>query len=341
MSLLYFDGFDLRDPTIRWVTAQGVGTTTTTPWGVGSAMSLSGNNSGAATARHGFTASAHLFCGFAWRANGVTSGTIVRLMGDGATVTHLQLSWTSTGVLQLHRGAGTTLLASSASGLVAASTYYYIEIEATVDDTVGICNVRLNGNVVISFTGDTRNAGTAASLDTIFYTNPLTTSTSTFIDDVYVCNNVTSADPTRPNNTFLGPWVRVQTLQPNGAGSSTQFTPTSGANYTTVNDTPDTTTSYNADAVSGHRDLFTMDDLVAGSSVVFGVHQVMHARQLDAGAALIKHAQKSGATISYGANHSLSAVVDVYEDTFETNPATGLAWTEAEVDALEAGYEVV
>ena len=61
------------------------------------------------------------------------------------------------------------------------------------------------------------------------------------VDDLYVLDGTAS---TPANNDFLGD-VRVEGLDPNAAGSNAAWTPSAGANYACVNETPPTDdTSY-------------------------------------------------------------------------------------------------
>src|SRR5262249_10906170 len=127
--------------------------------------------------------------------------------------------------------------------------WYYLEIGATVATSGGTATVRVDGKTVISFTGNTKTAGTLHSTDAVswgFWSPSLTTYSA---DDLYVCDATGTT-----NNNFLGD-VRIQSLLPNGAGASTQFTPTgSGTNYLNVNDVPDVATTYNSSSTVGDRD---------------------------------------------------------------------------------------
>jgi hypothetical protein len=46
---------------------------------------------------------------------------------------------------------------------------------------------------------------------------------------------------------------------------------------------------------------------------------------------------KSGVTTANGATHVLGTSYAIYDDRFKVDPATGVGWTKAGVDALEAG----
>ena len=65
------------------------------------------------------------------------------------------------------------------------------------------------------------------------------------------------------------------------------------------------------------------------------------ARKDDAGSRSLRVVLKSGATTASGATRLLGTSYALYDDRFEVDPATGTAWTNAGVDALQAAVEVV
>jgi len=325
MTLLYTDGFDLQDMALRNWTGSNT-TSATTPWGVGSSVQIAGTTN----KRNLAAAVTKVFVGGHARFTTIASlNNMILLYGDAGATNHLILATDASGRLQVTRGG--TVIATGTTQLL-ANSWYYIEMSATISDTTGTVEIRVNGSTEATFgPGDTKNAGTNSTIDAVAI--GCSAGTANW-DDFYIGNDQGSA-----NNNFLG-MIRVQTLVPSGAGSSTQFTPTAAPNYSTVNDIPDVTTTYNSDTVSGHRDTFAMGDLTAATSSVLAVQQVMHGKQLDAGVATIKQAQKSGATVSYGTTKTLTASTVAYFDVFETNPAGG-GWTPTNVNAIEAGYEIV
>ncbi len=367
MTLLFMDGFDTKDVAAKWaLLADGTGVTSftsSTRFGTGYAFSpdLSSGNAHTYGYVQNFTAASHVFVGAAIKAV-LLSGQIYGpafhvLAGDGGTTFHLFLVASSTGALQVWRGDGHTstndgsyhwipngtMLATTGPGVINAN-WHYVELGATLNASTGTAVVKVDGTQVISFTGNTKNGGTNSTIDMLgyFFLNNLNgfsnqaPSGGPIVDDLYICDSAGGV-----NNTFLGD-VRVQTLLPGGAGSSTQFTPTgSGTNYLNVNEVPDNPATYNGSATSGQRDTYAMDNLVSGTGTIFAVQQVMSAFKTGAGSGSLKGAQKSGATVSYGATRSLGTSAVTYLDVFETNPASSAAYTSTEVDALEAGAEVV
>jgi hypothetical protein len=357
VTLLFMDGFDAKDLASKWiVTSFGGGSpsfTSSTRFGTGfAAQCATAASGGNYRILYAFTAASQIFAGAAIQRNlgsGLSySSAILAMYGDTATTPHLYLVVTSLGAVQVYRGnplaytssaPGGTLIATSANGLVDAG-WHYIEFGATIDSSTGTAVVHVDNTQVINFTGNTKNGGTNTTIDAVSFSNMTfggATYGSPIIDDLYVCNSSGGGS----TSTFLGD-VRVETCLPNGAGSSTQFTPTgSGTNYLNANDVPDSTTTFNSDSTAGHRDTYALANLAAGTGTVFAVQQVMVAFKTGAGSASLKGAQQSGATVSYGATRSLGTSSTVYTDVSETNPATSATWTAGDVNGLEAGAEVV
>ena len=132
----------------------------------------------------------------------------------------------------------------------------------------------------------------------------------------------------------------MQTLIPNGAGASTQFTPSSGANYTTVDELPYSATDYVQSNTSGNRDTYTFSDL-SNVGTIYGVQNNFIAKKTDAGSLSLKSAVKSGASVYYGSSAVLATNDATVSDTRSQDPNTSAAWTQSGVNALEAGFEVV
>ena len=327
MTLLFMDGFDVADVLLKWV-ATGNVQANQPPRFSGLSIRMPSNGS---FVKKAITVSTKLLLGFAYKVIALPADEVISsLYGDGGATTHLTLSVNSGGAVIVRRG--TTVLATSASGLITGSAWSYVEWSATIDATAGIVTVKVGGVSVISFTGNTKNGGTNLSLDAVSISS---SGSDMYFDDLYVCDGLGSV-----NNAFLGD-VRVQTLLPMGTGSSTQLTPTGVANnWDNVNDVPLVTTTFNASATVGQRDTYAMSDLIAGTGTIFGVQETIYAAKSDAGAASIKAAVKSGATVYYDATQSIGASVAPYVAVRETDPATAAAWTVANLNAMEFGAEV-
>jgi hypothetical protein len=335
MSILHFDGFDDEHALLgKWQSS-----VTATPsyaestrYGIGKAFRTT-TSSGRLTKP--IPASAQIIVGFAFKVANLTSTHVLcSTYGDSGATQHAVLRTSTTGQLQALR-SGTTLTSSSA-GLILANAWNYVEMRATIADSGGVFEVLLNGTQVINFTGDTKNAGTATNFDMIALGGSSDMDLAVTYDDVYVLNTSGSA----PWNTFLGEVVATY-LKPNGAGATTGLTPTGSAtNWQNVDETPATTADYNASDVVGTKDTYALENLPASAGTVFAVQEVMVAAKTGVGAASIKSVVRSGGTDYAQSPVALGATPLTYTAIRETDPATGVAWTNAAVDALEHGAEV-
>lgn len=330
MALIFADSFD-HYTTLLQKYNTGNGTITTTAGvartGVG-CLSL-GNS---AEARRVVLASqehATLILGCAMRLN--SSVQIVYFVGDGGLTTHGHVQFQSTGVVQAMR-FNQVLLGQSSASQFSANTWFYAEIMYTLHDTAGAIQVRINGTTVLNLSAvDTKNAGTKATLDGFQFTNSGGGGFN-YIDDVYLCNPAGTA-----NTTYLGD-VRVAALLPNGAGATTQLTPTAGANYTNVDDQAPTTTDLVQSTATGQYDTYNLADYAPTNATVYGATLHAFAQKSDVGLTSLAPMVRVGATDYEGASQALSfGGYRYYSQLYETNPATGAPWTVAEINTAEFG----
>jgi hypothetical protein len=316
MALLFIDGFDAGDFAQKWSTyiSNNVSSSTVVPYGVGRSIRLESTSNSYKISKV-ITPSAKVFMGFSHRATFL--GTyLVGFSADGGTVQHVVISTASNGAINIQRAS--TIVATSAGAILSTNMWNYIEVSATISDTVGAVDVRVNGTSVVSFSGDTRNAGTSTNIDQVGLCNNHLTEWN-YIDNLYICNDSGGA----PYNTYLGD-IRINTLVPSAAGSDSAFTPSSGANYTTVDELPYSTADYVSASTSGTRDLYAMGDLT-GSYTVLAVQNNVIVKKTDAGGTALKSALKSGATIYYGAPQTITPSDATVMDLRTADPATATA----------------
>lgn len=327
MALLFMDGFDAGDMAQRYTLISGsAASNTTTRFTAGRSVGLSG------TLRKTLTAASKVIVGAGWYWD-FTDGNDrmwCKLLGDNALTTHLTIAQNN-GRIVLYRG--TTNLATSLS-VVPKNTWNYIEISATIDSTAGAVEIRCNGITLINFTGNTKNGGTNTTIDAVDI--GATGGANFLMDDLYIADGTGAT----PYNTFLGD-VRIRSLSPTAAGSSTQFTPSTGANYTTVDELPYSATDYVTSGTSGQRDTYAMADLPTNTGPILAVQNTYIAKKTDSGPISLKPAVKSGTTTYYGTSSILGPYDQTYSDLRTVDPATGAAWTNTGVNSLEAGFEVV
>lgn len=336
MALLFMDGFEASDYNLGKYQAFNANATiavnASTRYGTG--LCLGGTGTGQLV-RKDFTAATKLIVGVAFKA-AVFSDTVnlFTTYGDAGTINHVNLRVMASGAVALYRL--TTQLAVSAAGVCLPNTWHYIELSATVSDTVGVATGRVDGVSQVTFTGDTRNAGTNSTLDRVDVFVPVGTAPGAFIDDLYIADGTGSA----PTNDFLGE-VRVQTLRPNGAGAVTQLTPVGSAtNWQNVDETPPSATDYNWSGTVGQQDLYTVEDLAVGTSTIYGCQFVNYAQKTDAATRQVINLIRAGGTTFNSAPRALTTAPTPTLTVSAVNPSTAAAWTVTDVNSVEAGVEV-
>lgn len=148
-------------------------------------------------------------------------------------------------------------------------------------------------------------------------------------------------DDTGSEFNDIMPDLHIEYLHPTAAGDETDFTPSTGSNYTCVDETDSNGTTDNVtSATIGDRDLYTMSDLASTTGEIHAVKVVMLASKSDAGMRLVKGCVKHGGVVGEGSESGLTTSTVYYQSVFTTNPSTGSAWTIAEVNAMQAGMEI-
>lgn len=326
MSLLFFDGFD----------HYAVGDAYGKGWNELATPSISAGNG-----RNG-TDGVYMWGGQYWIKGGLgnlatfivgvaykpspTSNYFLKTL-DGSTI-QLQLYWdSSTGYVKVYRN--TTLLGTS-SFTIAANSWYYFELKATIHDSTGSYELRINGQTAVSDTGiDTSQTGNAYANKFGIYN----TANDAYFDDFYICDNTGGF-----NDDFLGD-VRVEVIFPDGAGNSTQWTPIGEAsNYLCVDETsPDDDTTYVTSSGTSELDLYTYDNISVGVAEVYGIQILPHARKDDAGEVILDHYVRVNSTDYVVGSGSMSDSYTYYPVLLEESPDTSTQWTLDEINALEVG----
>jgi hypothetical protein len=229
----------------------------------------------------------------------------------------------------------TTTLATSAAGVIPANGFSYIEFKATVNDTTGAYEVRVNGATVLSGSGaDTRDGGTGV-VTTIAL---LHAANNSYIDDVYICDGAGSA-----NTTFLGD-VRVDAGLPNANGNSSQLLGSDGNstnNYQLVDETPpNDDTDYVGSATASQKDTYGFPNMLHTPSSIFGVQVSINAKKDDAGLRSVCSVTRSGGSDTDGATQALGTSYVYFLEVLENDPNTAAAWTQSGYNAAEFGLKV-
>lgn len=347
MALIFFDGFDTYGTSnllLDWTQSIGTNAINAAGGRRGGGALYSPNNAhlnSGSTPVHLVSRSlpsnfTTFICGVAFEASGFHAVKNIITFRDSGT-RQLEVGVNTAGQLFVSR-AGTVLAASGAS--IAANVYNYIEIKATINNTTGSYEVRLNGANVLSATNvDTQNTTNAFINEVALGAyeralGDLTNCTHKY-DDFYFCDTTGST-----NNDFLGD-IRIDAIYPTADGFYTQWTTSTGADhYALVDETDPNTTDYNSDGTIGNKDSYVMQNPPALlSQTIHGVKAKVAALKDDAGARSIKVGVRSGSTNGLSAAKSLGTSQAYHSHILETDPNTGSAWTPAAVDAVEALIE--
>ncbi len=211
--------------------------------------------------------------------------------------------------------------------VMSLNTWYYIEMKVTITSNLYTYELRVNNSVI----------ATGALASTTFGTSPLGTQSISFlgpgggllayIDDLYV----TDGD-------FLGD-ANWGVIYPNAPGDAADFTPHPAvANWNNTKEhSPDDFTSYNQADTIGNQDLYNMDDL-GGSFKIVGIHALNCATKIAAGVASFDSSIKTNSTLVQEPEWFPSFGSWQYQRKgYEVNPVTGVAWTAAEINAIQRG----
>jgi hypothetical protein len=155
------------------------------------------------------------------------------------------------GLLHLHIGAYSTAIVASGTHPLLQDGTYLIEIYYEPLNSTGEIIVKIGGVTDISYSGDT-TAG-LENVQLLYWGKVSGMSTGSslgiHLDDVII------DDANWIGNTY------IQAIVPTGAGTTTDFTPSTGANYTCVDEIPAVDTDYVSTNTTGHIDTYATSDL--------------------------------------------------------------------------------
>lgn len=350
MSLLFIEGFACDNISERWVSGSPtIGTTPTTP----------GSHS-ASSARLGDTPGASLLLAVATAADAkVTVGFLLYIDADSSAGNVIQFrtqdSVVQCGVkiagtprkMSVYRTSNPATVVTTGTYEFDLDTWYYVELQIQLSDTVGIAKTRVNGDVDIDATGlDTLASGSDLTIAALRWGG---TDNQNDMDDFYITDIYVLDDAGTVRNDFLGE-VEVKCLEPNADGFHTDFTPLSSTNISNVDETGDHDgdTSYNAGTTAGDQDSFDMTTItgLAGRDIL-GLQAEVVAEKNDSGTkygrVFIRPASTDDFASSYPlANGSYELVKDGSGGNlpiWERNPDDNQNFEQADIDGLEVGIE--
>jgi hypothetical protein len=237
------------------------------------------------------------------------------------------------GHLTVVRGDGTVLATST--NVVSIGVWYYIELKATIHNTTGVIELRVN-NSSTGWVPSTGSLNTRQSANNTANQVQLRSNLSTQFDDFYVC------DTAGANSSFLGP-CKIGLRAPAAAGNYAQWTGNPGPNFANVDDVPqpDGDMTFNQSATAGQIDSHVVQDVEESAGSIFAIQHVLYAKQDTGAQRTIAPFIRSGGSDFPGNNIALGTSYAYYLEVKETDPNTSAAWTVSGFNAAEFGAKMI
>lgn len=276
------------------------------------------------------TSSATVIVGFnaKWTSLGNSYAWVLCFYGNTAAGPRLCL--TSGGELQIRDQYG-TLIGTTTGANIQANVWSHIEVKM-ICGAAGSAVVRVNGITKLTTgTFDSRIASETLYRHLNFQGTP-----TVYFDDIYCCDGSGSL-----NNDFLGV-KQVVAIMPNAAGDSTQWTPSAGDNYATLDERPPSEADYVQTDTPNNLDLYNFEALSSLTGGVVGVQlNVLVKSTVDGFPWTVKFPFK-GTAQSDGDDVVVTSGTSTYMSRLlETNPDTGNPWELSEINAAQFGLKLV
>ncbi|OYD65948.1 UNVERIFIED_ORG: hypothetical protein BDU10_8599 [Burkholderia sp. CF145] len=346
MALLFCDSFDAytakADVTVKW----GLGSNGSNWTNSGSFSSSGGKFGGGSiniSGTSGSSANQILQCpiGFTYSAGytvcmagyikiGSTPASSAAFMG-------LSPNGTSAGMFDLN-GSGLLRFFPFGSGGASATTgtrnladnqYHWFEAKVVLNTSAtGSVTVYVDGTLELSLTSIATIAGGTPNgfvLGSVSFQN-------TQFDDVIFWDTSGSNF-----NTFPLGARRIACLNPNSAGDSTQFTPSTGANWSCVSQAYSGSANV-SDTGSGNADLYHTAGLgyTPVSAINAAVLNLYGSNPAADGSRILVPKLKSVSTVANGTNITLPGTNQNFQSIFYKD-ASGAAWTATNINAAQPG----
>ncbi len=274
----------------------------------------------------GFTDRQTVTVGFGYKTNSWSTDKEFLIFKDDSTW-QIVLETVTGGELKVLRNI-TTLGTTSGLGCV-AGTWYYIELQVTIDNTVGSFELRVNEVNVLNASGiDTQESSNATANNIFFAGNEVV---DRYYDDIYILDDAGAI-----NNDFLGE-MQVIGLYVDGDGIVNDFTSSGGDNYEDVDDGNILDiTNYVESSTSTDKDMYTFEAL--GNYTVAGVLLNVDALKTDAGDVTLNLFATFDA-VDEEVSKPMTASWGAHQMLMETDPKDAV-WTATNLGATQFGFEI-
>lgn len=271
--------------------------------------------------------------GFDWRVSNLVSRPLMRLMQNATTTSQFTIYQNSDGSISIRNGNSGTVLGTSAAGVIAINTWYFIEVAVAIDNS-GSAEVRVTSGGVTATVINVSGVDTmgAANLNVGRINLPEPDSSGTmWYDNLYV----------RDDLTFMGPHRVIYRRPLTALVGDFDLTATAATPYPLrVDDQAADTSSYIAGDTVSDEQLFTMEGLGRFSGTDVAAVQVIAFARTDAGTATLAPVVSSNGDVAVGSNWALDTTFRFRFQMFNSDPDTGAAWTRAALSLAYMGARI-
>lgn len=246
-----------------------------------------------------------------------------------------------TQTLDIEDGLGTIVALGNV--LVPADTWIVVEFHLVIAES-GSLIVKINGTTSASFSGDTDYNDTQYVRSIYFGPRPMESIGISvyyvYLDDIAINNT---------DGSYETSWIGLGGsfwLKPNADGYQNDWTPSTGSdNYALVDEVPPNTTDYVQTLDAADLDLYELEDCPQYIDRILLVQPMHRAAVVTSGSNDLRDVIRVDGTNYEGVTQTVVPVIPSFTlykgETHYINPDTSAEWQVAEVDALEAGFEIV
>lgn len=266
---------------------------------------------------------------------GDSTSLIVR---NSALAEVFRVNTTATGSLTVK--IGSTVILTTPPGLLVDGVWGHQAVKVVLDAVAGSAAVQYNGVDV----GSVEGVNTIANPinDGLFFVD-FYRGAATNQGNIGEYDDIVIMDGSGAHfNDFIGDRTVITLPVVSDAGPN-QWTPSAGTDhYALVDEIGPNSADYLTADTTGQQELFSVANLPAGYAGASDIAICVKARAFksDAGSRLLKLLyQPSGGSVTASASMALGTTAQYVSTIVETNPLTGLPFTQAEIDALSIGVE--